>query len=118
MISRGFIHLIDYEPARRGSEANKIRPGVVVSNDSANRAASRHRRGVVTVCPITSNISRVLPFQVLVPGVPTTGLSTDSKVQAEQLRAIDVRYVGIRIGALSPQQLAALDAALRLHLAL
>ena len=118
MIRRGSIHLIDFEPAPEGSEATKVRPGVIVSNDSANASASRHGRGVITVCPVTSNVNRVLPFQVLLPLSETNGLDIDSKVQAEQFRAIDVRYVGARIGALSREQLAALDDALRLHLGL
>ncbi|MEI8082919.1 MAG: type II toxin-antitoxin system PemK/MazF family toxin [Actinomycetes bacterium] len=118
MIRRGSIHLIDFEPAGEGSEANKVRPGVIVSNDSANTSANEHGRGVITVCPVTSNVSRVLPFQVFLPLSGKTGLDIESKVQAEQVRAIDVRYVGNPIGALSREQLAALDGALRLHLAL
>ncbi len=118
MIRRGAIHLIDFEPARAGSEASKIRPAVIVSNDAANRAALRLRRGVVTVCPITSNVSRVLPFQVLLPATEASGLDVDSKAQAEQVRAIDIRYVGVRVGAMSSAEMQALDNALRLHLAL
>ena len=48
---RGDICLVDLEPAR-GSEANKQRPAVVVSNDGANATASRLNRGVVTVVPV------------------------------------------------------------------
>lgn len=118
MIRRGSIHLIDFEPARQGSEANKVRPGVIVSNDYANRSASRHGRGVITVCPITSSVRRIMRFQVLLLASEATGLDADSKVQAEQIRAIDLRCVGARIGALSGDQLAALDDALRLHLML
>ena len=56
---RGEIRLIDLDPAR-GAEANKRRPAVIVSNDGANRAAARLRRGVVTVVPITSKASLCL----------------------------------------------------------
>lgn len=118
MIRRGSIHLIGFEPAREGSETNKVRPGVIVSNDPANRSVSRNGRGVITVCPVTSNVRRILPFQVFLPLSGTTGLDVGSRVQAEQVRAIDVRYVGTRIGSLSSEQLLALDDALRLHLAL
>ena len=63
---RGEIRLVDFEPSV-GSEANKRRPALIVSNDHANAAAARLGRGVVTVVPLTSSTSRVLPFQVFLP---------------------------------------------------
>ena len=113
---RGEIRLVDFDPAR-GSEASKRRPAVVVSNEPANLAASRLGRGVVTVVPFTSAVARVFPFQVLVTAAES-GLRRDSKVQAEQVRAVAVERVGARIGALPPALMARLDEALRLHLAL
>ena len=52
------------EPVR-GSEWSKRRPVVVVSNDGANERATALGRGVVTIVPVTSNVARVLPFQIL-----------------------------------------------------
>ena len=72
---RGEIRLVDFNPAR-GSEASKIRPAVVISNDDSNRAVERVGRGVVTVVPLTSSVSRVYPYQVLVTA-PETGLRFD-----------------------------------------
>ncbi len=60
-MQRGEIRLTDLEPVR-GSEANKRRPAVIVSNNGANEAADRLGRGVVSVVPITSNIARLFPF--------------------------------------------------------
>ena len=71
---------------------------MIVSNDGANLAAQRAGRGVVTVVPVTSNTSAVHPFQVLLPAA-ASGLDP-------------------RIGALTPELIAVLDEALRLHLAL
>lgn len=113
---RGEIRLVDLEPVL-GAEADKRRPAVLVSNDGANSTAQRLGRGVVTVVPVTSNTRRVYPFQVLLPAVDT-GLAVDSKAQAEQVRAIAVERVGGRIGVLTTDLVAALDEALRLHLAL
>jgi mRNA interferase MazF len=113
---RGDICLVDFEPAR-GSEASKQRPAVVVSNDGANATATRLDRGVVTVVPVTSNVSRVYPFQVLLPAIEC-GLTRDFKARAEQVRSIAIERVGRRIGKLPPALLAKLDDALRLHLAL
>ncbi|WP_031466055.1 type II toxin-antitoxin system PemK/MazF family toxin [Sciscionella sediminilitoris] len=113
---RGDIRLVEFEPVR-GAEANKIRPAVVVSNDTANATAVWLGRGVVTVVPVTSNIDRVYPFQVLLPA-EETGLPRDSKAQAEQVRAVAVERVQAQCGKASASLLRELDGALRVHLAL
>jgi mRNA interferase MazF len=113
---RGEIFLVDFEPSF-GAEANKQRPAVLVTNDGANLTAQRLGRGVVTVVPVTTNIVRVHPFQVLLPA-SVTGLDHDSKAQAEQVRSIDIARIGPRIGTVSGEELWQLDEALRLHLAL
>ena len=113
---RGEIRLVDLDPTK-GAEANKRRPAVIVSNDGANTTAARLGRGVVTVVPVTSNIERVFPFQVLLEAT-ATGLDRDSKAQAEQVRSIAVERVGALLGILTGQLASELDEALRLHLAL
>lgn len=113
---RGEVRLTDLEPVR-GSEANKRRPAVIVSNNHANAAASRSGRGVVTIVPVTSNVARVLPFQTLLPA-DATGLRVDSKAQAEQVRSVALERVGPVIGQVPAQVMAELDEALRLHLQL
>lgn len=111
---RGEIWLTDLEPIR-GSEANKRRPAVLVSNDQANRRAEHLGRGTVTVVPVTSTTTRVLPFQVLLPA-EDGGLSIPSKAQAEQVRSVDISRLTARVGRVSPSLVAELDDALRLHL--
>ncbi|SES17996.1 type II toxin-antitoxin system PemK/MazF family toxin [Actinokineospora terrae] len=113
---RGDIRLVDLDPGR-GSEANKVRPAVIVSNDAANQAAQRAGRGVVTVVPITSNTARVFPFQVLLPA-GDCGLVTDSKAQAEQVRSVATARIGRRLGRVPDRLLPSLDDALRVHLGL
>jgi mRNA interferase MazF len=113
---RGDILLVDLDPVL-GSEANKRRPAVIVSSDGANLVATRLGRGVVSVVPVTSNIERIYPFQVLLPAA-TTGLEHDSKAQAEQVRSVAVQRVGARLGAVSGALMSEIDEALRLHLAL
>jgi mRNA interferase MazF len=113
---RGDICVIDLDPAR-GTEARKSRPAVIVSNDGANTTATRLGRGVVTVVPVTSNVERVYPFQVLLPA-DSTGLPVDSKAQAEQVRSVDVERVQHRVGTVPVTLMNQLDDALRLHLAL
>lgn len=113
---RGEIHVVNLDPAKSG-EVNKRRPAVIVSNDGANVAAERTGQGVITVVPVTSNTSRVYPFQVLLPAI-LTGLEHDSKAQAEQVRSIAVERLGNSIGEVPQDLMAELDEALRLHLAL
>ena len=113
---RGEVWSVDLDPARTG-EANKVRPCVVVSNDANNVMARRLGRGVVTVVPVTSNAERVFAFQVLVPA-GAAGLTRDSKIQAEQIRAVSVDRLTERIGTLTPELRRALDIALRVQLAL
>ena len=111
---RGEVRVVDLGPVR-GSEANKRRPAVIVSNDGANSTAERLGRGALTVVPVTSMTDRVYPFQVLLPA-SSTGLRQDSKAQAEQVRAVAVERIGVRVGELPVDLVAALDEALRLHL--
>ena len=113
---RGDLYWVDLEPTV-GSEANKARPAVIVSNDALNRVAERRGRGVVTVVPVTSRVDRVFPFQVLLTA-GEGGLPSDSKAQAEQIRAVAAERLGARIGAVPPAALRRIDDALRLHLAL
>ncbi|HWW09571.1 MAG TPA: type II toxin-antitoxin system PemK/MazF family toxin [Candidatus Acidoferrales bacterium] len=113
---RGEIRVVDLEPVR-GAEASKTRPAVIVSNDGANTTATRLGRGVVTVVPVTSNVERLYPFQVLLKAA-ATGLPRDSKAQAEQVRSVAVERVGTRVAVVPPSVMAQLDEALRLHLAL
>ena len=111
---RGEIRLTDLDPAR-AAEADKRRPAIIVSNDRANATAARLGRGVVTVVPITSNISRVFPFQVLLPA-EEVGIRVDAKAQAEQVRSVSIERIGPVIGRLPTHLISTLDDALRLHL--
>lgn len=114
LMRRGEIRWVNLDPAM-GSESAKSRPGVVVSNDGANEVATRLRRGVVTVVPVTSNVKRVYPFQVLLAG-KECGLKHDSKAQAEQIRSVSVVRIGDQIGTVPPATMEELDAAMRIHL--
>jgi mRNA interferase MazF len=113
---RGDIVEVNLDPAL-GSEASKIRPAVVVSNDAANATAARLGRGVITIVPVTSNIARIYPFQVLLHA-RQTGLARDSKAQAEQVRSVAVERIGTRVGRLPAAVMRELDQALRVHLSL
>jgi mRNA interferase MazF len=111
---RGEIWQVNLDPAM-GSEANKQRPAVIVSNDRANATATRLGRGVVTVVPVTSNVAKVYPFQVFLSAA-TSGLLVDSKAQGEQVRSVSTERLSKRLGRVSSVELTHLNDALRLHL--
>ncbi len=115
-MKRGEIRVVNLDPVI-GAEASRTPPAVVVSNDGANTTAQRLGRGVITVVPVTSNTSRVYPFQVLLEAADT-GLDVDSKAQAEQVRSVSVERVGRLVGHVSLDSMDRLNDALRLHLSL
>lgn len=111
-MKRGEVYYADLNPTV-GAEINKRRPVLIVSNDANNRAAS-----TVTVLPITSNVAKVYPFEVALSR-DESGLPKDSKIQAQQIRTIaKQRITGRAVGRLNDAKMRAVEAALRLHLAL
>ena len=77
---RGEIRLTDL--IRPGQQANSVaRRSSSVTTGHAS--AARLGRGVVTIVPVTSNVARVYPFQVLL-NAEETGLRVDSKARANR----------------------------------
>lgn len=91
-IRRFDIWLADLQP-RRGTEAGKVRPVLIVQTDLLNDV---HPSTII--CPITTNvIPDTEPLRVqLKPG--RTGLRIRSDIMIDQLRAIDNRRLIERIG--------------------
>ena len=108
--------MVEFGQALSGEPAHR-RPAVIVSNDGANSMAARLGQGVITVVPMTSNVTRVHPFQVLV-AADASGLDRDSKAQAEQVRSVSVERVREPVGSVPAPLMLEIDEALRLHLAL
>ena len=107
---RGEIYYADLSPTI-GTEINKRRPVLIVSNEANNRAAN-----TVTVLPITSNVSRVYPFEIaLAP--KDSGLPKHSKAQAQQIRTISKERIrGQALGRLGMNLMRKAGDAMRLHL--
>ena len=111
-MQRGDVYYASLDPSQ-GSETQKTRPVVIASNNAANRSSA-----VVTVVPVTSNITHVFPFEVLLPA-KDTGLGKDSKAMAQQVRTLDKGRLGLNpVGQVPSGLMLQIDAALRLHLAL
>lgn len=111
-MKRGEIYYANLDPTI-GSETAKRRPVLLVSNNANNRAAN-----TVTILPITSNVTRIYPFEVLIQP-QDSGLSKPSKIQAQQIRTISKQRIeGAVVGCLGEVVMQQVDAALKLHLAL
>ena len=99
------------------SEYEGLALTVAESLTAGTPVLSTRTGGVVTVVPLTSNTTRVYPFQVPLPS-STTGLPRDAKAQAEQVRTVAVARIRSAVGWATSELMRELDAALRLHLAL
>ena len=111
-MKRGDVFYANLDPTQ-GAETQKTRPVLIVSNDAANRAAA-----LVTVLPLTSNVSRIFPFEVKLLAI-RTGMSKDSKALAQPVRTLDKgRLAKTASGHVSADLMTQVDAALRLHLSL
>lgn len=104
---RGEVWWVDFDPAV-GGEIRKRRPAVIVSNDSANRFLHR-----VQVVPLSSNTSKLYPSEVRV-----RIKETESKAMADQLTTAEKSRLAEQLGTLSAANLRAVEAAVRVQLAL
>lgn len=110
-MKRGDIYSADLNPTM-GSEINKKRPVIIISNDINNIHSD-----TITVIPLTSNIKKVFPFEVLIKASSNNSLTQDSKAQCHQVRSISkIRINGSSLGRISPAELRDLNNALKLHL--
>ncbi len=99
---------VNFDPAV-GSEVKKVRPAVVVSNNINNEYSP-----IVSIAPITSNVTRVYSFEVEIPA-GTAGLTSLSKIMVNQTRAVDkIRLVKL-IGVLPTLFMTQIKVALKLH---
>jgi mRNA interferase MazF len=101
------VYWVSLDPAV-GTEIRKTRPAVIVSNDSCNRYGSR-----VVVLPVTSHVDSLYPGEarVVIKGRP-------ARVLGDQIRSIDKARLRSRLSQLSLDDLAAVEEAVRITLAL
>jgi mRNA interferase MazF len=106
-IERGDIYWVDLDLAR-GSETNKTRPAVIISNNIQNAASSR-----VIVAPITSSVKSIYPFEVEV-----SVADKEAKIMADQIRTVDKLRLKGYLGKLTKKETHELERAIRLVLSL
>ena len=108
---RGEVYQANLDPIA-GSEQGGTRPVLIVSRNALNVNAP-----IVIVVPLTSreNKRRLYPTHVEL-SAGEGGLAKDSVALCEQVRAISKNRLMKKIGQLSPQKAALVDAALSIAL--
>lgn len=104
---RGEIYWISLDPTV-GSEVQKTRLGIILSNNLSNQHSQR-----VIVGPITSSVDKVYPFEAKIDmpqGV--------KKVMLDQIRSVDKMRLGKKICAVTSEEMHEVEKALKLTLAL
>lgn len=106
-MKRREVWWVDFNPSV-GGEAQKIRPAIIISNNSSNRNLNR-----IQVVPCTSNTQRVFPGEALV----TLPIGT-RKACANLLFTASISRFKTRIGEISEEDMTKVEDAVRLQLGL
>ena len=99
---RGSVWWVEFDPAV-GTEIQRTRPAVIVSNDMANKYLSR-----VVVVPLTSNTSRVYPGEAVV-----TVNGNKNKAMADQIMSADKSRLKNKIAVLSDGDMISIEIAMK-----
>lgn len=92
-----------------GSEQYGLRPAIVVQSDKISAGSS-----VVMIVPMTSNLAAArFPGAFVISPTQLNGLTTDSVVLTNQLRAIDRQRIQEVIGRLTAEEMASLESRIR-----
>ena len=105
-VKRGDIYYADLSPVV-GSEQGGVRPVLIVQNDVGNRYSP-----TVIAAAITSKMSKTrLPTHIDVYA-DRVGLAKDSVILLEQIRTIDKKRLGEKMGHLDDAVMAEVDNAI------
>ncbi len=108
---RGDVVQARFDPTE-GSEQSGVRPAIVLSPAQINRHSA-----LVVLAPLTTkNTERIFPFEVLIE--PGEVVKRRSKVLLMHLRGMSKSRVLRYYGALAPETLETIDAALQIAVGL
>lgn len=108
---RGEVYCVNFDPTI-GVEIKKTRPALIIQNDIGNM----HSQATI-VAAITSASREIFPYEVFLK-VGEGGLQKDSIVLLNQIRTIDKKRLGKRIGTISSESIKKVDRAIEISLGL
>ena len=106
-LKRGEVYWVDFNPSL-GGEINKIRPAVIISNNSANTYANR-----VQVIPITSNTEKIYPIETIVFIGKKKG-----KAMADQIATVSKARIKNKICTITNEEIISIERNIKLQLGL
>jgi len=104
---RGDIYWVKLDPTL-GSETQKTRPCIIISNNAQNKKSMR-----VIIAPITSQVKKIYPFEAEVAVNGKKG-----KAMLDQIKAVDKQRLGKRICSADIETMLNVDKSLKITLAL
>lgn len=102
-IERGDVYWVVLDPTR-GAEIAKTRPCFILSATEINQ----HRKTVIVIPLTTTPTPAAAPLLIATPSAGAT-----SKARIEHIRAVDKSRLMRKLGKLSPQDMHAVEEALR-----
>lgn len=108
---RGEVYYVNFDPTI-GVEIKKTRPALIIQNNIGNM----HSQATI-VAAITSTDREVFPYEVSLKA-GEGGLQKDSIVLLNQIRTIDKKRLGKRIGTISSESIKKVDKAIEISIGL
>lgn len=108
---RSDVYYVSFDPTV-GVEIRKTRPALIIQNDVGNT----HSPATI-VAAITSTTREAYPYEVSLPA-GEGGLHKDSIVLLNQIRTIDKKRLGRKLGTISTETMRKVERALAISLGL
>jgi mRNA interferase MazF len=106
-IERGEVYWVDVDPSI-GGETKRTRPAIIISNNAANVVLNR-----VQVVPITSKTGRVYRAEAII-----RIRGEERKAMGDQLTTVSMERLGGKLGNITSEEMARVEAAVAIQLAL
>ena len=91
-MKQGEIYLVNFDPGV-GREYRKVRPAVVIQSEHVSKISP-----YITVMPISSQIDKIGPADILVPSDHKNQLISTSVIRSRQISSFDRARVFKKIG--------------------
>lgn len=104
---RGEVYWVEFDPSV-GKETQKIRPGLIVSNNIGNEFSD-----IVMIAPITSKIDKLYPVEVKISLDGKQG-----KIMLNQCKAIDKSRLKTKMGFVDSETMKNVEEAIKIVFAL